>query len=541
MAKLTDEQKKRIKDNAKGGFTDEEINEMTAEQMAGKTGVKFDKLTMGQLFAANRAGEIAEQVAAGNYQPNPDAEIKERTTIPLLPLIQLDDTAGNYYLTFSDDPEGLLNPTSPNFNRTEYETRLAEMQEKIDELGEMVTDYVIKLTHKMAESVPAKVKEAAADFMANLPQMLENITKWVKDNLQGVDFELLDYITKELEKPENKTLLDKYGTMGELTKAPEWQGILAAARQAKLADEKATLPMLDGERVKGIDYPISKVNREVWDKARGEVSGQYKLSIDTTPKANPVTVSVNMDALPPEVLKNLSHFDRRVWTAAVSLWTQGCRVVSAANIFYAMGNNSKPNPAQIEKIDKSMYKMGATYIQIDNLNEAASTNYDLFFRDKFYLLKVEGTSAINPANGKVINSAYILPDDEPKLLTFARMRGQVTTISRAVFAAPITQNENGLKLHDYLIDRIIAMRREPEHSRKIKLDTICDYMGTTSKHKDRLKEQIYNLLTYFADPQGGNFIAGWRSTTKAEEKHEPAGYYIELKTDALPDNSKGKK
>lgn len=497
-------------------------------------------VTLQQLFLSLRVPTLVILATADDYKGNAGAEIKERTDVPLLPLTAAKDTEGNEYLLFKD-ASAALDPTSAEFVPELYKEALKELQPQIDEARGRVFEYGRTLWGNFSNTIDPVFKEAAANFVKNIPQLIASMRKAMQEAMPGLDWELIEYITDEMEKPENKPLLDKYENMGALMKGPEWPAILEAARQAKAEAENKTLPTLDGEKLKGINYPISKVNKEVWDKARDEVSGQYKLSVDTTPNADPVQVSVNMDALPPEVLRNLSHYDRRVWTAAVSLWVQGCRVVSAANIFYAMGNNSKPNPDQIEKIDRSMYKMGATYIQIDNMNEAASTNYDLFFRDKFYLLKVEGTSAINPANGKVISSAYILPEDEPKLLTFARMRGQVTTISRAVYAAPISQSENGLKLHDFLIDRIITMKREPQYSHKIKLAAVCEYMGTTTKHKDRLKDQIANLLTYFADPNGGNFIAGWRTTTKAEERKEPAGYYIELKAEALPDNSKGKK
>lgn len=157
-----------------------------------------------------------------------------------------------------------------------------------------------------------------------------------------------------------------------------------------------------------------------------------------------------------------------------------------------MGYNGTPGTKDLNDINKSVTKLRATHIYIDNKMESEATKggYERFVYDDS-LLPAARFSVIS--RGKLTNNA-IMPHGEPPLIAFARMRKQITTIPRGILVSDLNKTDANLRLEAYFIDRISHMKRGRAHT-KMLYDTIflqCNV--TTQKQKKRTLEKIRKLL-----------------------------------------------
>lgn len=445
--------------------------------------------------------------------------IKREYKAKLLPLVLYETEDGKQLVGIAGDPE--LNPTAPEYDSTRLQDELLKMRDEIRRVDDLLTLQRVNTAHRIANAAEKATEIKANDAKDDIVGILRNIGQWARDNLPGIDWDLLPYIAAEMDKAESAGIINTHEPIDAT--APEWVELIDNARTEKARAELVNLPQIDGDKVEKIHTTTDKVNRELWESATAAYNNQITLNTQMTEQAGAlVTTTINFDNLPEDVQRKLSHYDRRVFTAAISLINIKCRCVTPEHVLFAMGYQGKPAKSQLDAVTKSIFKLDKILVTIDNtaLSRATQGKYPAFItRGTFHLLPVDFVEAINPATGKVVKTAFVLPQDEPILMKFARVHKQITTFSRGVYLAPLSKTENTMRLEDYLIEQIAWMRNNPKkRNNKILLSTVCDTLNITSRmEKARTEEKIIILLDHFKTPAAQYFIADYEHDEKAHE------------------------
>lgn len=448
------------------------------------------------------------------------------------------------------DPE--LNPNSPQFNPERYreelsrldlsaiEARLTQAVKSIAAASEAATNELI---------ASGAIHKALPDMVIkNLEEILQ-ITKWADATAQAAQKVLLTQIKstlfdketaakltsflealkgteariaaiesaleKELpairEQPglEDITLddLKSFLTMDgdavipeDIDGTPVPEPIRAALERAIEAARRAELPKAIAKRADIVEYPLDKVNFEIWNLIKEPTGRQLKMNLDMSRDGSkeriPAYYSIDFGELEKQgvkVSKKLLPFDKRVYIAISALYNAGNNVITLTQIHYAMGNTGRPAVSHLQKIQDSITKMTTARIFFDNIKESEAYNYNRFKYDGA-LLPLERATAI--VNGKLADSAIHI-FREPPIMTFAKQRKQVTTITVRVLQSPISKTDANLMIDDYLIERISQARigRQPK---KIKYDTLYEHAQiTTPSQRTRAPEKIKKYLEHY--------------------------------------------
>lgn len=260
--------------------------------------------------------------------------------------------------------------------------------------------------------------------------------------------------------------------------------------------------------VSKLEMPLDKVNRKIWNFP---ISPSEPLTFAMESKADKrkgreldAAYSIDFSALEEngnvKITKKLTPFDKRVYAAISAIYNAGNTVISLTQIYFAMGNTSRPPKASLENIYNSIIKMLKAYITLDNEDEAKSYNYP-HFKYEGNLLPIEMLSNVD-IKGKITESAIHI-FREPPLISFAKGHGnQLTTVPIKLLQSPISKTEANLMLEDYLIYRIAKAKpgkdKKPKLSNIIKLDTLYEKMGITDRRaKPRLLEKVVRYLDYY--------------------------------------------
>ena len=264
------------------------------------------------------------------------------------------------------------------------------------------------------------------------------------------------------------------------------------------------LPKITFKPTDKINYPLDKPNSIIWDIDTAKVGedGQMRLAINTSKKGSKqeaiVAYSINFDELEADVkiTKQLTPFDKRCYIAATALYNAGNKVITATQVYIAMGNIGKPRVSDLQKINGSITKMGAARVYIDNTREIQVTKGYLQFKYDAPLLPFARYGAY--INGKMTENAIHL-FCEPPLISFARQRKQITTIPRQLLESPINKTEANLRIDDYLLERIGRMKNgKKKVPRKMLFITIYKQCKiTTTKQKQRAPEKICCYLDHY--------------------------------------------
>jgi hypothetical protein len=161
-----------------------------------------------------------------------------------------------------------------------------------------------------------------------------------------------------------------------------------------------------------------------------------------------------------------------------------------------MGNDGKPTPTDIAKINNCLDNMDPIkmYVQNESEHKAYPKMKKVVYDG--HLLPFERVSGY--MNNGLCCDSIIHLFREPPLIAFARERNQITTIPRKVLAGPLNQTESNLRLEDYLLGQIAAMKRNRKYNRKMLFTTIFEHCNiTTKKQKQRAPGKIERLLTYY--------------------------------------------
>jgi len=379
---------------------------------------------------------------------------------------------------------------------------------------------------KLTDEQRAEI-EAAAESIAAIKPLIKSINlnlkgltrflisdetrqalKDISDDLQAIRElndeldELKPYIDAELkaDEYEEKTLDDfldghTWGNLLEMRHdlfSPFYKAV-ERARAAKAAAEPANIT-----RAEIIEYPLDKPNSHIWNLLEKDTRGQIKFDLlPKQPDLNATAIySINFDDLADlEITKRLQPYDKRVYIAASALYNAGNKVITLTQIYYAMGYTGRPNARALSRINDALTKMLGAKILFDNKQEAeALPNYKHFKYDGS-LLPFERLTAV--VNGQVTDAAIRI-FREPPLMTFAKQRQQVTTISVKLLQSPLNKTDNNLQIDDYLLERIGKAKRGSGNNCRILYKTLFERTGTTQKkQKQRAPGKVKQYLDYY--------------------------------------------
>ena len=287
---------------------------------------------------------------------------------------------------------------------------------------------------------------------------------------------------------------------------------LEAARKAKEeAEEQKKLRAeikITEKGVKSLDYPLDKVNKNIWDSLAQEKDGQLRFAFDTIrrnkePEAL-VLCSIDFNSLEDTgITKRLTAYDKRVYIAVNGLYSAGYDVISINQIYSVITNRrTKPNANDREKINKALTKM-ASRVHLNNFNEVKKGyNYPKYKYDGA-LLPFDRIEA--EVNGKLTDGAIriLRPAEEGNalnralpLVQFAKQRNQYTTISSEIFGA-LSLTDSNLEIEDYLIEQIGHIKRGGLNSKMLYESVLTATHQTTKMQRMRAKEKINALLDHF--------------------------------------------
>lgn len=266
-------------------------------------------------------------------------------------------------------------------------------------------------------------------------------------------------------------------------------------------EKKNALPKVDTKKLDNIIFPLDKVNSTLWyGFPVGTVKGLKAESTRDSNDGKQANILLLLDftalnGVNINISRELTVYDKWVWNACANLKEQGHDVITAEQIYKAMGNSGRPNAKLKEKILESVETISRARVSIDTTAEnELYPKYDKF-RATFPLLSTEICTA--SARGQIVEDAIRIIET-PKLFSFAEDRKQVTRLPVNVLDSPISKTEDNLLLSDYLLTRISKMRNNPSIPKTILLETIyqkCEVR--TYKQKQRLPEKIERILTHY--------------------------------------------
>lgn len=381
------------------------------------------------------------------------------------------------------DPK--LDPNSPEFD---FEAWKAELDKAggFDGISQRMTDQM----ERLKETILGTQFDYAEAFQV-IGEELKGITDTIRTAFTGA----ISFIQSDT----FAAIKESLAAVGELM-VEHSEEIEAAADEAETI--KAELPRIMSHPTDKLAYPLDKPNSIIWNLIAGaDPNGQIQLAIGTGKKGGgkeaTVLYGINFDELETSltITKKLTPFDKRCYIAVAGLYNGGNDIVSATQIYKMMGNSGQPKADQIQKINDSLTKMGAARVFIDNQKEAQSTKYSRFKYDAS-LLPFERISAY--INNTLTESAIHI-FREPPLITFARQRNQISSITRQLLESPISKTDANLLIDDYLLERISHMKSgKGKAPRKMLFTTIYEHCGIkTAMQKQRAPEKIRRYLDHY--------------------------------------------
>ena len=208
-------------------------------------------------------------------------------------------------------------------------------------------------------------------------------------------FQYYDFPLEEIEK-----LIDEKGC--KYYKRPESFDALPIFRT-----KTGELPKVNTSKLDSICFPLDKVNSTLWyGFPVGEVKDLKAESDKDSRKGNQANIILLLDfeALNGvNISRELTVYDKWVWNACANLKDQGHDVLTAEQIYKAMGNTGRPNAKTKEKIMESVETISRARVTIDTTEEHEL--YPKYERVKatFPLLATETCTAY--ARGQVVEGA----------------------------------------------------------------------------------------------------------------------------------------
>lgn len=281
------------------------------------------------------------------------------------------------------------------------------------------------------------------------------------------------------------------------------------------------LPSIGGKRVHKLVVTTDLLSHEIWNQqTEGNITHTFPFTVGKSKKEVTTYVKINFDKLPDSIKKKLTYFDEEVYEAVANLWLVGNEFVSPSMI-YGVHKDGNPGTEDIEKIDASITKMSMTHIDLSNEEEANNTNYPLFEYDASMLPMERSRCYIN---GQLVESAIHL-FREPPFFSYAKSRGQITTVDRKLMQPPLNRSDDNLHLSKYIL-RVINAAKTGAIANKITYGKIFEELGTTdASKKTRIKKYTQrlfefhkekgNITSYTIDKTGITF--SWKTNGKVQK------------------------
>ena len=273
-------------------------------------------------------------------------------------------------------------------------------------------------------------------------------------------------------------------------------------------------------KLERIDFPLDKPNSWIWSRlSQTDATGQLAFDVANEKDSRKgkhvdIIYSINFDALGddlPQAVKRLTVYDKRVYVSIAGLFNAGGSIVSPTQIYHGMGYSGRCGAADIQKILTSIKKMAKAWVYINNSQEVEVYKRYMTFDYDGYLLPCE----LRPAyiNGKYTDTA-ILIYREPPLITFARQRKQITTLSVALLQSPVSKTDANMRIEDYLLERISRAqneddrkkRPEREYKSRILYKTLYERCGIPAKPKNAMLIRADVTMT-MGNPLNGRGIS----------------------------------
>lgn len=407
----------------------------------------------------------------------------------------------------SIDPEKawLYDLNKDNFDKLTPEQQkewIAHQQESIKHLPEAIErikkslSQIINIIHEGNRAAWEYSKIAISQAAGEIGELTDKMNK-----LEQIE-QLEPFIVAELKKPEYKgleiadLLEDLAGERKEPIPGELWEKILTAASGA----DKTLLPSVTMIRTDSVEYPVDKINSNIWyDLFKEDTGGQLCFAVQKkgAKEKIPIVYSIDFDALDEgmKITKKLTQFDKRVYIAISALFNEGNKVISLTQIHRTIGNEKRPSKEQLEKINNSITKMTGARITLDNSKEVkANYGYDKFIYDGSLLPLERGAAVVN---GQLADAAIHI-FREPPAMSFAKQRKQITTLDIKLLQSPLNKTESNLLIDDYLIERIARAKRGNGHDEKILYKTLYEKAGIkTAKQKQRTADKIKSYLEHY--------------------------------------------
>lgn len=373
-------------------------------------------------------------------------------------------------------------------------------------------------------------------FVFNIGEQRDNYANFIApDNIESVCGELIAKVRKDM--PTYSAMIEEWERIYAegMTTIEEW----TLTEEAQFYDEvgyeeemlkwiasKKPRASVSSTKTDSMPLPLDKVNSNVWgqskiatafyaSKEKGETTEPFTVLMDKRNAESFIVYDIDFDNLPDGMglSKKLTPYDKRVHDACGALWDaieetedengMPLKVVTAAQVYEAMGNKKKMSDYDKKKIDESLIKLIKTVVTINTENEGKKGKEQ--FKLTTQLLPGEvGTYIVN---GQVANSAVRM-FAEPTLLKFARSRNELSVVPIAALQTDISQTEDNLVLEDYLLRQISHIKDgKMRKSNAILLETVYEKTGMDDKHKkSRGREKIRTLLEHYKDT---GLIAGY--------------------------------
>lgn len=362
------------------------------------------------------------------------------------------------------------------------------------------SDFLKWLANKLELFREQQEEEAAAD-PKEIPEEQEDAFyyKDAKEDFKSAVVFLQDTLYLQLEAL-NRWNNEGLNTLQQMSeeKAAEWY------EREELPEEisRQNLKLIINRfaPVLSIDYPVDRPNNTIWKSLEAtKTDGQLTISKAVvtgkgrTDKEINVLLSVSWNQPGAKITATLNSFDKRVYSACASLLKAGNEAFTVTEICKIMTGSDKPAQSQIKKINDSLTKMRGATLYYSNKHEVEKgLKYPLLEYDGD-LLPFERVKMV--VNGKEVYGIH--PFREPPLISFARAREQITSFKKELLQVPINDTEENLRIQDYLLTMIAAMKKRKLLFFDILFSTIKEDCEIGSKHFDRVPKKINTCLDHY--------------------------------------------
>lgn len=273
---------------------------------------------------------------------------------------------------------------------------------------------------------------------------------------------------------------------------------------ASIRDETIhTINTSDAKPIDGYLFPLDKVNSVLYNPSQCPIAIKQgkpiavRVSGENKP---PVAVTINFESL----AEPLEAFDLRVVSICASVWNSGSYWTTIRGIAKQCFDTKKPSANQLERVRRSLIKLKATVVSIDNtVNYAdAKSEADAFHRVQFRnvrsVLEIElkevVVDGIPKVSGVFINAMPISVD-------YAMATNQITKVKD--IRLPVNSTPRNEELFQYLLTRV----KSKSGRHKVTWRRIYERVGVTTGQAGRLQETTKKIMDSF---KKNGYIRSWR-------------------------------